>query len=79
MLAFAANAAVPRSPEGSCPLVNQYGGAENAYNALQQAVNEQVSGESGIFEQAVNVGDNNVVVRGIVTNGVRRIGTAFIP
>jgi hypothetical protein len=51
------------------------------YNAIEAAAAAEVSqqGINGLFQIVVNVGGQMVTVRGIVINGVVRIGTAFIP
>jgi RHS repeat-associated protein len=54
------------------------GGESKAYQALQQATTEATKGMSGQFETTVQVAGQNVVVRGVVMNGVAKIGTAFI-
>ncbi len=63
-------------------IVNQYGSQENAYNAIQEAT-QQVVNETGTTNYVdgivVNVGGQNVTVRGVVVDGVARIGTAYIP
>jgi RHS repeat-associated protein len=59
-------------------LVNQLGGQENAFNALEGAVQGQGL-PNGVFSTVVDVGGSQVTVTGIVINGVARIGTAFIP
>jgi hypothetical protein len=61
------------------PLLQQYGSQEAAYNAIDQALNTQLSGGTGNFQTIVNVGGNNVTVTGAYVNGVPRIGTAYIP
>jgi RHS repeat-associated protein len=62
-------------------LVDTFGSQENAYNAIQQATQGLVDqqGVTGVFEEVVNVGGQDVTVRGVVIDGVVRIGTAFIP
>lgn len=59
-------------------LVNQLGGQENAFNALESAVQSQGL-PNGVFSTVVDVGGSQVTVTGNVINGVARIGTAFIP
>ncbi len=62
------------------PLVQQLGGAEAAFAALEEATAEQVASKgitAGIFEEIVNVGGMDITVRGAVVNGVTRVSTAF--
>ncbi len=60
----------------------KYGGNQvSAYNALQNAAQEQIiaRGITGVFEETVIVGGEIITVRGNVVNGIVKIGTAFIP
>jgi hypothetical protein len=61
-------------------LVKQFGGQQAAFDAVETAITKQVlgNGTTGVFEQAVNVAGNQVTVRGIVQNGIVRIGTFWM-
>lgn len=63
------------------PIVQAFGSQEAAFSAIQAATQAtaEAQGLTGVFETAVPVGGAQVVVRGIVINGVANIGTAFIP
>ncbi len=62
------------------PVVQQFGSQADAYNALQQAVGDQLgSGGTGTYSTVVNVGGYDVTVTGAYVDGVPRIGTAYIP
>jgi hypothetical protein len=60
------------------PLVQQFGSREAV---VQQFLNglEELTPESGTFEQQIVVGGQKVIVRGAVVDGVTKIGTAFTP
>jgi RHS repeat-associated protein len=66
---------------GLGPLVETFGSWEAAGGALQQGAQAAVnaSGQTGRFVQTVDVGGVSVTVKGIVIDGVARIGTAFVP
>lgn len=61
-------------------LVEHFGSQQAAYNALQQAVQAVANAShlTGVYEQVVLIGGQEVTVTGRVVNGVARIGTAFI-
>ncbi len=61
------------------PVVNQFGSQESAYNAIDQAVRNNLGTGTGTFNTTVNVGGQNVTVTGAFVNGQPRIGTAYIP
>ena len=61
----------PRTDPGRAKL-NVYGGQ---YNSATQGV---AGGLSDVFETTVNVGGQDVTVRGRLIDGVVRIGTFFI-
>jgi len=89
----AAEAPQPPAPDGNklhhifdnpehnlAPVVQQYGGQEAAYDAIQQAVIQQRPGTgSGTYDTVVNVGGSDVTVTGSYVNGIPRVGTAYIP
>jgi hypothetical protein len=56
-------------------------GSQAAYDAIQAATAEAVTGQglTGVFETVVHVGGVDIVVRGAVVDGITRISTAFIP
>jgi RHS repeat-associated protein len=60
-------------------LVTEFGSEANAYQAMQQAAEAVVKqkGITGVFEEVVQVGTQQITVRGNVVNGVVKIGTAF--
>ena len=62
------------------PLINIFGSESQAYSAIVEATTNVINELhlTGIFEVVVNVGGQNVTVRGNVVNGVAQIGTAFI-
>ena len=62
-------------------LVGQFGSEAAAYNAVEAAAAAAVrqQGINGVFQTVVTVGGQQVTVRGIVINGLMRIGTFFIP
>jgi RHS repeat-associated protein len=59
-------------------LVDQLGGQQQAFDALQNAVQGQGLPD-GLFNTVVNVGGIDVTVTGNVINGVANIGTAYVP
>jgi hypothetical protein len=60
-------------------LVSKFGGQENTVRAVLNAANGQLP-SSGVFNNiSVNVGGQNVLIRGSVINGTPRLGTMFIP
>ena len=62
------------------PLVERYGSETTSFNAIQEAVNQQLGvGGAGTFVVTVDVGGSNVTVVGAFVNGLPRIGTAYIP
>ena len=60
-------------------VVEACGGRMQAYEAMQNAASAATQGTSGPFQVTVQVGGENVVVRGTVTDGLVKIGTAFKP
>ena len=60
------------------PLVQEFGSEASAYQAMQQAAEAVVKqkGITGVFEE-VQVGTQQITVRGNVVNGAVKIGTAF--
>lgn len=60
------------------PLVQQFGSREAV---VQQMLNglKGLTPASGTFEETIQIGGQQVVVRGAVVNGVVKIGTAFTP
>jgi hypothetical protein len=60
-------------------VVAAFGSREGAFEALEKAAQAAVDARNltGQFEIVVNVGGFSVTVRGIVVNGVAKIGTAF--
>lgn len=60
-------------------LVAKLGSKEAAMDALEEATTKQVlsKGISGLFEESVSVAGENVTVKGIVENGVVKIGTPY--
>ncbi len=63
------------------PVAAEFGSPQQAYIALQKAVQNAVQERNiqGIFETEVQVGSRTVTVRGNAINGIAKIGTAFIP
>jgi hypothetical protein len=63
------------------PLIEVFGSEESAFLAVESAAQAAVRAQqlSGVFEVTVSIGQQNVVVRGAVVEGVARIGTFFIP
>lgn len=60
-------------------LVSKFGGQENTVRAVLNAANGKLP-SSGVFNNIpVNVGGQNVLIRGSVINGTPRLGTMFIP
>ena len=62
-------------------LVARYGSQQAAYKVLQQAVVKALEQEgklAGPYEVDVVVGGMRVTVRGVIIDGVVRIGTAFV-
>ena len=61
-------------------VLNMFGGDKvKAYNAIERATAQRMSGQAGTFQTVINVGGTNVTVRGAVVNGLTRISTAFVP
>jgi hypothetical protein len=60
-------------------VVKHYGSEEAAYRAIEAAADAVVKaqGLSGQFEVVVSIAGVGVTVRGMVVNGVTRIGTAW--
>jgi hypothetical protein len=60
-------------------VVGKFGSRGAAFKAIQQATEEAVAakGLSGKFETAVEVAGETINVRGIVMEGIVKIGTAF--
>jgi hypothetical protein len=58
-------------------VVQASGGRQAAYEAMQNAAASATKGTSGPFEVTVSVGGENVVIRGTVSNGEVKIGTAW--
>jgi hypothetical protein len=61
------------------PVVEAYGSQADAYNAIQQALDQQLGSGSGLFKTMVTVGGYDVTVTGAYVNGAPNIGTAYIP
>ncbi len=59
-------------------LVEHFGSEESAFNAVQKATQGAAGRLSDVFETTVNVGGQDVTVRGRLIDGVVRIGTFFI-
>ena len=62
-------------------ILDKYGSKEKAFLSLQEEIEKLVSqkGISGVYEETVNLGSQDIVVRGkVLDNGEVRIGTAFI-
>lgn len=62
-------------------LVSIFGSKEAAYKAMKEATEGFVNqkGIDGIFEEVIEVGGEEIVVRGNVIDGEVYIGTAFKP
>ena len=60
------------------PLVNKLGGQRNTINAALNAGNGRFP-TSGVFRMQVNVGGQNVRIKGAVHNGMPKLGTMWIP
>jgi hypothetical protein len=62
-------------------LLQAFGSQQAAYNAVQRAAQDYITahGLTGKFEIVINVGGVTVTVRGMVVNGIVRIGTFFVP
>jgi RHS repeat-associated protein len=62
-------------------LVTEFGSELQAYEAIEKAIDAAVSqkGITGLFEETVQVGTQQVTVRGNVINGVVHIGSAWKP
>lgn len=61
------------------PLLTKLGEQEKTFRAVLNAENGTLPA-SGVFNNVpVNVGGYNVIIKGIVVNGVPKIGTMFIP
>jgi len=61
------------------PLVERYGTRENAMEQIVQSLKGPGMPEKGVFEVSRTVGDQTVIIRGAVVDGIIRIGTAFTP
>ncbi len=60
-------------------LVSKFGGEENTIRAVLNAADGKLP-SSGVFNDIpVNIGGQNVLIRGNVINGTPRLGTMFIP
>jgi hypothetical protein len=61
-------------------LVDRLGSEEAAFNAIQSEAQNAVElgGITGRYEVVVTVAGQDVTVRGIVMDGVARVGTAFV-
>jgi YD repeat-containing protein len=60
-------------------VVTKLGGQENTVRAVLNAANGKLP-SNGVFNNIpVNVGGQNILIRGSVVNGVPRLGTMFIP
>jgi RHS repeat-associated protein len=59
-------------------LVTKFGGQRNTINAVLNAANGRFP-SSGFFNFSINVGGQNVWIRGIVQEGMPKIGTMWIP
>src|SRR3989339_891388 len=60
-------------------LVKEFGTQQKAYEAINQATQSAITkeGTTGVFEINVTVGKQQITVRGNVTDGVAKIGTAY--
>jgi hypothetical protein len=63
------------------PLVEKFGSQEATFNAVQGATQSAAQAQklTGLFKTTVEVGGQNVVVKGNVINGIARIGSFWIP
>ncbi|MGN7979449.1 hypothetical protein ACTJJ4_17865 [Microbacterium sp. 22195] len=61
------------------PLVEQYGSRENAMEQIVRSLTGAELPEKGVLEVSRTVGDQTVIIRGAVVDGMTRIGTAFMP
>jgi hypothetical protein len=65
-------------------MVRQFGGAEAAGRAIQEAIEAVFAAGAlplnsrGIFEGTLDVGGNQVTVRGVVHAGRPRVGSAWV-
>ena len=59
-------------------LVNKLGGQRNTINAILNAGNGRFP-TSGVFKFPVSVGGQNVWIKGVVQNGMPKLGTMWIP
>ncbi len=60
------------------PLVDKYGSEEKVVEEMVKGLRGKLP-PSGLFEVKIELGGQEVIVRGNVINGVPRIGTAFTP
>ena len=66
------------------PFVRQYGSAEAAGRAIENAVNDALESGSlvidgdGLYKQVFEIGGNSVTVSGRVIDGRVHVGTAWI-
>jgi hypothetical protein len=66
------------------PLVQQYGSREAAMQAIQDAVDaafhagELIPKSRGVFEATLEIGGNQVTVRGVISSGTAVLGSAWI-
>jgi uncharacterized membrane protein YbaN (DUF454 family) len=60
------------------PLVQQFGSREAVVQQMLSAL-KGLTPVSGLFEETVIVGAQKVTVRGMVIDGIVKIGTAFTP
>jgi hypothetical protein len=65
-------------------LVQQYGSREAAVQAIQDAVDadlhagELIPNARGVFEATLEIGGNQVTVRGVILSGTAVLGSAWI-
>jgi len=66
------------------PLVRQYGSREAAAQAIHNAVDaalqagELIPNARGVFEAPLEIGGNQVTVRGVILSGTAVLGSAWI-
>jgi hypothetical protein len=71
-------------PHNLAPPVRHYGSREAAAQAIQDAVDaafhagKLVPNARGVFETALDIGGNQVTVRGVVLQGLAQVGSAWI-
>jgi hypothetical protein len=60
-------------------LIKVYGSEQKAFNAIEKATKKIIKNKniSGVFETNIKIGNEIIIVRGNVINGVTKIGTVF--